>query len=143
MIKTAIVDSGPLLAAANSADAEHARCLAELKNPRYHLVIPALCVAEVAYLLGQRQGPVAEARFLRALENFDVQAPRAEEWAEMAHYVDKYRDLPLGAADASVVVLAERYATDLVLSLDRRHMLVVRPRHCERLRVLPEPLPLT
>src|SRR6185295_4711915 len=80
MISIAIVDSGPLIAVANSADPAHRSCLEILKTPGLRLAIPALCVAEAAYLLHQRRGTAIEARFLRGLANFDVRAPLSEDW---------------------------------------------------------------
>lgn len=46
--------------------------------------------------------------------------------------------LVLGAVDASVIELAERPDTDVVVTLDHRHFGAVRPRHCEALTLLPE-----
>jgi len=138
MISIAIVDSGPLIAVANSADPAHRACLRILQQPEFHLVIPALCVAEVAYVIQKRRGPDAEARFLRGLEALDVQAPTAAEWRRIAELVEGYADFPLGGTDASVVVLAERLETDTLVTLDRRHFTTVRPRHCDHFRILPE-----
>jgi predicted nucleic acid-binding protein len=101
------------------------------------LVIPALCVAEAAYFIQQRRGAHIEARFLRGLEGFDVQAPLAEDWPRIGELVEQYADLPLGGTDASVVALAERFKTEIVITLDHRHLGAVRPRHCEHLRLLP------
>jgi hypothetical protein len=42
-----------------------------------------------------------------------------------------------GDTDASVLALAERVDTDVVITFDR-HFGVVRPRHCPALRLLPE-----
>ncbi len=137
MISIAVVDSGPLLAAANRADPDHHACLAVLENPAYRLVVPALCVAEVTYLLGRRFGAAVEARFLRGLDQIEVMAPTSEDWPRIAELVDQYGELPLGGTDASVVALAERLRTDLVVTLDRRHFSVVSPRHCARFRILP------
>src|SRR5688572_564238 len=103
MISTAIVDSGPLVAAANSADPAHRACLAALQTPGFYLVIPAMCVAEAAYLIQRRRGPLTEARFLRALENFDVQAPFASDWPRIAELVEQYANFPLGGTDASEI----------------------------------------
>ena len=41
--------------------------------------------------------------------------------------VERYRDLGLGPADASPAVLARRYRTRTVLTLDRKHFSVMRP----------------
>lgn len=139
MLSIAIVDSGPLLAVANSADPAHRACVDILQEPGLRLVIPALCVAEVGYLLGTRHGPAAEARFLRGLEAFDVEAPRSQDWPRIAELIERYADFPLGGVDAAVIALAERLDTDLLITLDRRHFTVVQPRHRPRLRLLPEP----
>jgi predicted nucleic acid-binding protein len=137
MISIAIVDSGPLVAVANTADPEHRACLEVLQRPGLRLVIPALCIAEAAYLIHQRRGPETEARFLRGLEGFDVQAPLARDWSRIGELVEQYSDFPLGGTDASVVTLAERLRTEIVITLDHRHFATVRPKHCEHLRLLP------
>lgn len=138
MASIAIVDSGPLIATANAADRDHQSCRELLEDSTFHLVIPALCVAEAAYLLQRRRGAAIEASFLRGLSDLDVRAPAAADWERIAALVDDYADLPLGAADASVVVLAERLGTDTIFTLDRRHFGVVKPRHCPQLRLLPQ-----
>jgi predicted nucleic acid-binding protein len=138
MISTAIVDSGPLIASVNKADPSHIACVKALISHEYHLVIPAMCVAEAAYLLASEVGSGIEAQFLRGLESFDVQVPILDEWERIADYVEKYADLRLGGTDASIVVLAERHNTDLLITLDRRHFEIVRPKHCKGFRILPE-----
>jgi predicted nucleic acid-binding protein len=137
MISIAIVDSGPLVAVANAADPAHRACLQALRAPGLRLVIPALCVAEAAYLIQRRKGASTEARFLRGLEHFDVQSPIAQDWLRIGELVEQYADFPLGGTDASVIALAERLRTEVVITLDRRHFGAVRPKHCERLRLLP------
>jgi predicted nucleic acid-binding protein len=138
MLSIAIVDSGPLIAVANRSDPARRSCLAALQDPAFRLVIPALCVAEAAYFIQARSGSAVEARFLRGLSGFDVQAPFSEDWARIADLVDRYADLPLGATDASVVALAERFRTNIIITMDRRHFGTVRPRHVERFRLVPE-----
>jgi predicted nucleic acid-binding protein len=97
-----------------------------------------MCVAEAAYLLASEVGSLVEARFLQGLESFDVQAPFSKEWRRIGELVERYADFPLGGTDASVAALAERFGTDLLITLDRRHFEVVRPNHCKRFRILPE-----
>jgi predicted nucleic acid-binding protein len=83
-------------------------------------------------------GPQVEAAFLRGLRALDVQAPSAQDLARMAELVEQYGSFPLGGKDASVIALAERLKTDLLITLDRRHMGVVVPKHCAGFRLLPE-----
>ena len=54
----------------------------------------------------------------------------------MAELVRTYADLPLGAADASVIAVAERLKLTDVATLDRRHFTVVAP-HTAALNLLP------
>jgi predicted nucleic acid-binding protein len=137
MISTAVVDSGPLLAVANRADPDHARCVEVLEDASLRLVIPAMCVAEVSYLLGSRHGPSVEAKFLRGLELFYVAAPEPGDLVRMAELVERYADFPLGGTDAFVAALAERLETEIIVTLDIRHFSAISPRHCERFRLLP------
>ena len=130
-----VVDSGPLLASINRADPDHAWCVEALSSLGSDLVIPALCVAEVSYLLGKRLGAEVESRFLRGLETFDVSAPLADDWPRIAELVLQYRDLPLGGTDASVIALVERLDADALLTLDRRHFAVARPRNGAEIRL--------
>ena len=129
-----IVDSGPLIAASNRADKYHFAALSALRSPEFRLVIPALCIAEVAHILQQSRSPAAEATFLRSLEQFDVRLPMPEDWQRIAELVEEYGDFPLGGTDASVVALAERLETDLILTTAHRHFRAIRPRHCESFR---------
>ncbi|MCE2425659.1 MAG: PIN domain-containing protein [Pseudomonadales bacterium] len=104
----AIVDAGPLLAAANSADPDHSPCVDTLTRGEFDLLIPTLCVAEVSYFLGHRHGAAVEASFVEGLAAFHVVAPEPEDWVRIGELVRKYDNLPLDTVDASVVVLAER-----------------------------------
>jgi len=134
----AVVDAGPLYAVADADDADHERCRAVLERPDLRLVLPALAVAEVTFMVGRRLGARAEARFLAALAEFDVEAPAVEDWPRIAALVEEYADFPLGGTDASVVALAERLDTPTVVTLDRRHFAAIRPRHEEALHLLPD-----
>lgn len=100
-------------------------------------MVPVLVVAEATYLVGRRLGAEAEARFLRGLSQIEVEPPTSEDWGRIAELVDRYAELPLGGTDASVVALAERLDAGVVITLDRRHFTVVRPRHREALELMP------
>lgn len=134
----AIVDSGPLYAAIDADDDDHARCLAVLERRDLELVVPAMVVAEVTYLVGKRLGPDIEGKFLRGIATFEVEAPAPDDWGPIATLVERYRDFPLGGTDASVAVLAERLGTDVIVTLDRRHFGAIRSSNGSGYRLLPE-----
>lgn len=134
----AVVDAGPLYAAADADDADHGRSLSVLQRSDLRLVIPAVVVTEATYMIGSRLGAASETKFLRGLAEFDIEAPSSDDWKRIADLVEQYADFPLGGVDASVVTLAERLETDLLVTLDRRHFAVVKPRHAPAFRLLPE-----
>lgn len=59
-IRVILCDTGPLVAAFNQADSDHARCAGFLADNWSRLVIPSLAVTEVCHLLAdpQRRGRV-------------------------------------------------------------------------------------
>ena len=133
----AIVDTGPLLATADDADPDHAACVEVLTQRDLDVVIPALCVAEACYFLGERHGADVEARFVAGLADFPVVAPDPEDWRAIADLVRRYRNLPLGTTDASVAVLADRVDTTCIVTLDRRHFGVLRNRRGRSFELYP------
>lgn len=92
--------------------------------------MPTLVITEVTYLLGTRLGADAEVRFLGDLAagNLIAEPVAASDWLRIAELVARYRDLPLGTADASVVAAAERLDHRQIATLDRRHFGVVQSR---------------
>ena len=138
MLSLGIVDSGPLIASVNRAEPQFARSVAALSAPGIRLVLPAMVAAEATYMVERANGPRAEAMFLRGLRVLEVIAPEPDDWERIAELVDRYADFPLGGTDASIVALAERLNTDLIITLDRRHFAAIRPRHCAAFRILPE-----
>jgi len=103
------------------------------------LIVPTLVITEVVYLLSTRLGVDAEKRFLADLAAgaFMVEPVHADDWTRIAALVDRYRDLPLGTVDASVIACAERLQLQQVATVDRRHFTVVRPNHTPALTLLP------
>ena len=57
---------------------------------------------------------------------YDLVPFLGDDVAAAAGVVESYRDLGIGLADASIVVLAGRFDTDRVLTLDERHFRALR-----------------
>jgi predicted nucleic acid-binding protein len=134
-----IVDTGPLVAAADRADKDHAACQELLEDDEGPLVTTGLVIAEAAYLINRQLGPVAEAALYTSVIDGDLEVAslgRAD-WERIRELVTAYASLPLGGTDASVIALAERHGAIRVATLDRRHFTVVRPRHAQALELLP------
>jgi predicted nucleic acid-binding protein len=103
------------------------------------LLLSPFVLAELDYLLVARvsrdagiAGLTEVARGAYRLEPFST-----EDVAEAVSVIERYPDLGVGLADASVVVLANRYDTYDVLTLDERHFRVLRGPQDHPFRLLP------
>jgi uncharacterized protein len=127
------------VAVLDADDSHHRECIELLSSEPGPLLVPVMCVAEVTHLLGSRVGWGAEVRLLMAIAAAELSVeqihPAAAE--RSAELVGAYRDLPLGAVDASVVAAAERLGVTRIATLDRRHFGVVRPAHVDAFELLP------
>jgi predicted nucleic acid-binding protein len=139
-----VVDTGPLVAAAIANDRDHARCVnlfTDAWRRRVQLVVPAFIAGETCYMLEREGGSAVEAEFVRSLRAgrpFVLEALLPEDLERIAGLVEKYADLPLGAADASVVAVAERLHVTEIATLNTRDFRVVRPRHVRMFTLLPD-----
>ncbi len=134
-----IVDAGALYAQANLAESHHGDVARILMAERETLVTSELVVAEADYLILDRLGVDVELAFIDDLAEgtFVVDCLTQAEIAQARAVVERYRDLRLGLADASLVVLAERYATTRILTLDERAFRAVAPLQGGTFTVLP------
>jgi predicted nucleic acid-binding protein len=137
MTSLAVVDAGPLYAAADGDDEDHLACRTALSRADLRLIIPALAVAEATYFVGRRLGAAAESRFLAGVGKLDVEGPSREDFTRMAELVEQYADFPLSGTDASVIALAERFDAPIIITLDRRHFTAIAPRHRTAFELLP------
>jgi uncharacterized protein len=137
MTSLAVVDAGPLYAAADADDQDHLASRAALARADLRLVVAALVVAEATYFVGRRLGAAAESRFLNGIGALDVEGPTREDFARMAELTEQYSDFPLGGTDASVIALAERLDAAVILTLDRRHFSAVKPLHRDAFELMP------
>ena len=135
-----LVDTGPIVAAANTADPDHTACARLLTAQPGPFIVTGLVVSEATYLLGKYLGPAAEAALLRGLatDRFRLEALGPIDLKRMANLVEQYADLGLGATDASLVAVAERLGLVEIATIDHRHFSVVRPSHTDGFRLLPE-----
>lgn len=126
---TLLVDAAPLVALADPSEPRRVAIAEVLSDEPGELIIPSPTTAEVDYLLGTRFGPAARRAFLRDLAagRFTVAGLEREEYATVLEIETRYADLDLGLADCALVVLADRYGTDRILTFDERHFRAVAP----------------
>ncbi len=136
---TVVADTGPLYALIDASDAWHARVKTWWRENGDRVVVPSAVLPEVTYLLQTRIGAGAEDAFVRALADGELVVESFDEsdLPRIAELIHAYRSMPLGFVDASVIATAERLDTPDVLTVDRRHFGVVRPKHVRSFALFP------
>jgi hypothetical protein len=134
-----VIDTGPVVAAANRKDDYHEQCVELLQGFPGPLLLPAPLITEIGYMLHSRAGAKAEAGFLRDVADgvYELVQVNAADAMRAADLVEQCSNLPLGTADAIVVAVAERFRTVNIATLDRRHVRIVRPVHAAAFTLLP------
>jgi len=134
-----LLDTSGLLAAADSSQRRHTEALQALRRADPPWILSPFVLAELDYLLATRVGVAAEralldevARGVYRLESFDAEGIQAAE-----RVIGRYERLGIGLADASIVVLSQRYGVRDLLSLDERHFRALRGAGGHPFRILP------
>jgi predicted nucleic acid-binding protein len=126
---TLIVDAGALFSQANSGDVDHALVRTLFASEPDPLITSEIALAEADYLIARRLGINAELAFLNDLATgrIVVECLTREELGIARDVARRYRDLRLGLADCSLVVLAYRYQTRRIATLNTRDFRAVTP----------------
>jgi uncharacterized protein len=134
-----ICDTSGLLAYFDASDAHSAQVAEVIEAETGPFVVSPYVVAELDYLLATRRGVQAELAALTELSGgaWDLPSLEPADLRNACAVVDRYRDQEIGIADASLVVLADRYRTDRLLTLDHRHFRVVRTTSGKSFKLLP------
>jgi predicted nucleic acid-binding protein len=132
------VDTSALLAFFDASEPDH-KAVSEVLAAADVLVVSPYVVAELDYLVATRHGVDDELVVLEELAGgaWDLAAFDEEALRHAREVIASYRDQQIGVADASIVVLAERYRTRTIASLDRRHFAVLRSLDGGHFEVLP------
>ena len=133
-----IVDTSVLLAAFVSDQRMHEACARTLAEAGA-LVISPFVLAELDYLTARIAGVDAEVVVLEEISSgaYELAAFDAVDLVRARALIERYRDLPLGLTDASLVVLADKHGLDTVATLDERHFRVVQSLSGKPFRLLP------
>ncbi len=158
-----VIDTGPLVAAANADSKDHIACATLLYEHAGNLVVPASVVVDTCWMLARLVGVTAEATLLASIADGElyVESLHAADYRRSGELVEtytdlglgmvnatlwgrrcraasaSYTDLGLGMVNATVVAVAERIGSRQVATLDKRDFRVVRPRHVAAFELLP------
>jgi predicted nucleic acid-binding protein len=134
-----VLDTSGLLAAIDASQDRHAAAAAVLRASTGPLLLSPFVLAELDYLISTRVSSAAARALLDqvAAGVYRLEPMDADDVAAACEVRDRYVGLELGLADASLVVLADRYGTSDVLTLDERHFRTLRGPAGRPFRILP------
>jgi uncharacterized protein len=135
-----ILDTGPLYAALDRSDADHAACRRLIEESVERLVIPGPVLVEVDYWVHKRLNTGALTTLLDdiAAGAFQIEDLTIADYRRVREICDTYADNDVGFVDAAVLAITERLEEEKLATLDRRHFGTMRPRHVATLRLLPQ-----
>lgn len=135
----AILDTGFVVALTNASDPAHRNCRDALAAERESIVAPQAILPEIGWLLSSRLGSNAEASFFASITEagWTLEPLITADFVRIAQLLRQYADSNLGYVDAAVIAIAERLGARSILTLDRRHFGMVRPRHLESFTLVP------
>jgi predicted nucleic acid-binding protein len=115
-----LTDAGPLIAIIDAGEADHEACLAALEELQLPLVTTWPAFTEAMYLLGNAGGIHGQRALWRLLHTgrlrVDELSPNAVQGT--ARLMDKYADIPMDLADATLVAYAEEHGHRRIFTLD-------------------------
>lgn len=122
-----ILDTSALYALLRAEDPACRAVYDALRDEPVRVVSPYV-VAELDYLFLTRYGVQPELQVLEELASgeYDLAVLGAADLLACTAVLARYADQEIGVTDASLVVLADRYGTDRICTLDRRHFGLLR-----------------
>jgi uncharacterized protein len=135
-----LLDTSGLLAAIDQSQRLHRECRLALTAAVPPLLLSPFVLAELDYLLMRHVGAEAQSALLDDVARgaYRLEPFSADDVARAAEVMRRFADLNVGLADASLVVLAERYGVSRVLTLDVRHFEALRIGTRKRFTLLPD-----
>jgi predicted nucleic acid-binding protein len=134
-----LLDTSGLWAALDARQPQHTGAKAAIGASGGPLALSPFVLAELDYLTSTRVSTTAARALLEEVGRgaYRLESMTADDIAEAADIIDRYSDLELGLADASVVVLSRRYGVNDVLTLDERHFRAIEGSRGQPFRLLP------
>jgi predicted nucleic acid-binding protein len=134
-----VLDTSGVLAAIDSAQRQHEAAARVVRDAPGPLSLSPFVLAELDYLISNRVSVAAARALLAQVAGgaYRLESMGAADIEAAMNVMDRFADLAIGLADASLVVLADRHGTRDVLTLDERHFRALRDSQGRPFRILP------
>jgi uncharacterized protein len=124
-----ILDTSGVYAFKDESTDEHTAVRQVLESDPGPFIMSPFVLAELDYLLAERLGQAVEREVLEDVAGgaYELAEFGPDDVLAAMELIDRYSDLKIGLADASVAVLAARHRTTRLLTLDERDFRPMRP----------------
>ncbi len=119
MANEILLDTGAFVALVDRSEQRHEDCVAVLEGWAGPVVTTEAVLTETLYLVGPQWRDQKICLEFLARGAFQLVPSTQVSLRRVATLMEKYRDVPMDFADATLVVLGEELQTDLVFTLDR------------------------
>jgi predicted nucleic acid-binding protein len=135
---TALLDTGFLLAVLDADDELHEICAIALQEEP-DLLLPDMVIPELAYMSVRELGHATLSQFLRSLNKGELTIVQTtnDDLLRTAEILEKYADNKVDFVDCAIVAMSERFNVTRILTVDRRHFEIFRPKHCSTFEIAP------
>lgn len=118
MPNSVLVDAGPLIALFDKDDRYHLEMMAFVRNGKFRFVTTTAVMTEVSHMLDF--SAKAQIHFLEWVmrEGVILHEITQHDIGRIMELIQKYKDLPMDFADATLVVAAERTGMRKIISID-------------------------
>ena len=119
MLSSILIDAGPIIALFDSSEKNHAAIKAFLKGHPYRYVSTLAVFTEVSHMLDFHRG--AQRGFYEWVmcKGVIISDINQIDMLRLLELTDKYADLPMDFADATLVITAEKTGIREIISLDK------------------------
>ena len=119
LANSVLIDAGPFIALFNSRDNYHTAMKTFLKANFYRYVSTLAVFAEVSHMLALHRGAQQDFYKWVVYKGVIISDINQNDMPRLLELTDKYADLPMDFADATLVITAEKTGIREIISLDK------------------------
>jgi len=132
-----LLDTGPFVALVDRSEKTHDECVAALESWTGAIVTTEAVLTETLHLVGPQWRPQKIALEFILRGAFQLVPSSHLSLKRVAVLMERYRNVPMDFADATLVALGEELESDRVFTLDRRGFATYRMNRRKPFRIIP------
>ena len=119
MLNTILIDAGPIISLFDSGDRYHKRTREYLKKHMYRFISTLAVITEVSHMLDFSKNAQRDFYEWVMYKGIILSDINQNDMPRILELTEKYSDLPIDFADATLVITAEKTGIREIISLDK------------------------